>query len=46
MKGMYEFVSRYCRSDEREDLKDQLETLKEDYNWGYDDSEYESDDDY
>ncbi|QPG76860.1 hypothetical protein FOA43_004254 [Brettanomyces nanus] len=36
---MLRIVSRYCRDDEREDLKDSLSNLKEQYEWGFEDDE-------
>ncbi|GMF99924.1 unnamed protein product [[Candida] boidinii] len=41
---MFDFVSRFCRNDEREELKDDLENLKTDYEFGYYDSDSEYDD--
>lgn len=44
---MYDYVSAYCRHDEREDLKNQLENLREAYVFGFDDdSEGNTEDDY
>ncbi|ODV87915.1 hypothetical protein CANARDRAFT_5224 [[Candida] arabinofermentans NRRL YB-2248] len=46
LKNMFEIVSRYCKGDEREELRDDLEVLKEEYNGDNYDSDSESDDDY
>lgn len=43
-KDMHSFVSRYCRTDEREELKDSLDTLKEAYTFGYEFSDEDEDD--
>lgn len=44
-RRMHDFVSRFCRSDQREELKDSLATLREGYVNGYDsDSDIDYDD--
>lgn len=40
---MYEFVSKYCRTDEREEFKDKLDNLRECYNFGFEPSDEEDD---
>lgn len=40
--SMLDYVTRYCREDEREELKEDLSDLREQYVWGYD----SDDDDY
>lgn len=41
---MYDFVSRYCQTDERESFKDELENLREAYTFGFEPSDEENDD--
>jgi hypothetical protein len=43
-KNMSNFVSRYCHSNEREDLKDNLDNLYESYTFGFEFSDEEDDD--
>lgn len=43
---MFKFVSKYCRTDEREQLKDDFEKLKEDYTFGCEADDEEEDDGY
>ncbi|VEU19508.1 DEKNAAC100190 [Brettanomyces naardenensis] len=43
LQQMLDFVSRYCRDDEREESKEQLAWMKEQYEWGYEDDESEYD---
>lgn len=38
---MYQFVSKYCKYDEREEYKNQLENLKENYTFGFEASDNE-----
>lgn len=42
---MHDFVSRYCRTDEREELKDTLENLREAYTFGFEPSEDDEEED-
>lgn len=37
--NMKEFVSRFIRNDEREELKDQLETMASEYEYGWSDGD-------
>lgn len=41
---MYDFVSRYCKTDEREEFKDTLDNFRESYTFGFEPSDEENDD--
>ncbi|KAK9480367.1 Misato segment II tubulin-like domain-containing protein [Lipomyces japonicus] len=41
---MNDFVSRYVRSDDREQLKDQIETLESEYEYGWSDQSFDDSD--
>lgn len=42
---MYDFVSKFCRTDEREEFKDSVDMLREAYTFGFEPSDDDSDDD-